>query len=459
MGKIIQFLIIFFLFLIPVKDTDFGWHLKCGEQIINTGTLCRVNHFTILLDGYIWNFPSHLYQVLVYFLYSDLGFLGLTLFYGLSAALVFGLYLKIIDGEWWFKLILLVSGAAFSWTVFGLGFRSQILSLYFFIVLLSLIKLGEKNIKYLYFIPVLSLFWVNSHPGFFLAPLVLAILLADKLLLKKKFKVVAIILLISLSATVLNPYGLAVYWEVFKHTQVSLNALIAEWVQPEFWQVLVVLGLTTVLIPGLLKQTKLQLFKICLLLIMAFFALEARRNLPLFVLTGLYIICDKEFIKNYLQRLQKVPSKLALGSIFALLFYLVATNFPNLFFNEQSYCLNASVKMPCRAVDFLTTQKAGNIFNAYEWGGYLIWKLPDFKIFVDGRMPSWNTPEGKSPYTIYLETIQTKPGWEETLMKYQTDYLLIGNGAFMDLEIKFNQTKYGWQELYRDDLAVVYSRV
>ena len=31
----------------------------------------------------------------------------------------------------------------------------------------------------------------------------------------------------------------------------------------------------------------------------------------------------------------------------------------------------------------------GNIFNDYNYGGYLIWKLPSQKVFIDGRMPSW----------------------------------------------------------------------
>ncbi len=31
----------------------------------------------------------------------------------------------------------------------------------------------------------------------------------------------------------------------------------------------------------------------------------------------------------------------------------------------------------------------GRIFNSYNVGGYLIWKLPDTEVYIDGRMPSW----------------------------------------------------------------------
>ena len=45
---------------------------------------------------------------------------------------------------------------------------------------------------------------------------------------------------------------------------------------------------------------------------------------------------------------------------------------------------------PKEAVVFLKENDVcGRLFNDYGWGGYLIWKLPSEKLFIDGRMPSW----------------------------------------------------------------------
>ena len=52
--------------------------------------------------------------------------------------------------------------------------------------------------------------------------------------------------------------------------------------------------------------------------------------------------------------------------------------------------------------------------------------------------------------------IQTQPDWNETLKKWHTNYLLIGNGTFLDLLLQKDAAKYGWQEKYRDRVAVVY---
>jgi hypothetical protein len=108
-------------------------------------------------------------------------------------------------------------------------------------------------------------------------------------------------------------------------------------------------------------------------------------------------------------------------------------------------------------VDFLKKNvvKNENIFANYEWGGFLEWALPQDKYFVDGRMPTWKTPENLSPYTVYLNVIQAQPGYEKTLDTYKTDLLLITSGSYLDLELTNNKSV--WQEVYRDDVSVIYS--
>ncbi len=117
------------------------------------------------------------------------------------------------------------------------------------------------------------------------------------------------------------------------------------------------------------------------------------------------------------------------------------------------------IRYACKAAEFLKKQpEKGVIFNTYEQGGFLIWQLPEYKVFIDGRMPAWPHPSGKSPYTIYLETLQTQPGWQETLKEYNINWLFIGPGTFMDLKIRENPESFGWQEVYRDKKAVIYKK-
>ena len=474
---IITFTTLFLVFFVPLRDTDFGWHYQCGQMLIREGKLCSVNSFTTLLNGYHWYSPSQGYQIVLYLTFKIFGFLGITFFYALSAATIFTLFIKLLKGNTYFNLILFTALMWLSWGIVGLGFRSQIVTLYFFAIFLALIEMGEKNFRYLLLLIPLMTIWSNSHSGFFLGN-ILTLLLATRFAvyyLKKSISKdlmvrVLIIVIFSNLATLINPYGLRIYQEVLQHTKVPLNTLIAEWVPPNPVQVFIVTAASLVILTLLIIVKSYDPVRLVILIITAIFSLEARRNLPLFSIAFIYALSDKN-LQNITTR---IFNKITLPeTIIAFLIIIFVSTVPNnlpssLHFREIEYCQKALAALPCKAVDFLKTQNPGHIFNTYEWGGYLIWKLPNFKIFVDGRMPSWNTtyemklPEawrGKSPYTIYLETLQNKPGWEEVLKAYQTNYVLIQPGTFMDLFLKPNPQKYGFTESYRDGTAVVYLKI
>src|SRR3990167_9534159 len=91
---VVTFTTLFLIFFIPLRDTDFGWHYRCGQMLIEKGKLCSVNGFTTLLNGYQWSSPSQGYQVILYLIFNIFGFLGVTFFYALSAATIFTLFIK-----------------------------------------------------------------------------------------------------------------------------------------------------------------------------------------------------------------------------------------------------------------------------------------------------------------------------------------------------------------------------
>ena len=74
-------------------------------------------------------------------------------------------------------------------------------------------------------------------------------------------------------------------------------------------------------------------------------------------------------------------------------------------------------------------------------------------------MPAWKDENGKSPYQVYLEIIQTQDGWNEKLRTLKTNYIFITNGTFLDLLLAKDAAKYGWEEVYRDNSAVIYQNV
>lgn len=454
---------LFLFFFLPPTDPDLGWHLRCGQQIWQQGKFCSQNTFSVLVENYLWTDIRILYQFLIYPFYKLFGLFGLSLINSLVMLVGLISWLS-LSGKQEIKIISLPLLIFFSWPVLGFGIRNQLLSLVFFICLLKLIELGNKGkIKWFLLSPLVMFLWANSHGGFVLGVFLLIVFLFEKTIwlitsrqpLKNYFFDLGIISL-SIGSTFLNPFGYKIYLEGWRHfSTVPLARLIAEWVPPHFW-FQIAIGLFLAVTLWVLYQTRkkpLTIFKLLVLIALAFLALKARRDLAFFFFFAGYVIATTKV------KTKKLKPAVLLASIaiftFSLFFQLPKTVMINS--SWQRFC---QIRYACQAVEFLKTQpEKGNIFNTYEQGGFLIWQLPEYKVFIDGRMPAWPTPSGKSPYTIYLETLQTRPGWQETLKDYNINWLFIGPGTFMDLKIRGDPQIFGWQEVYRDERAVIYKKI
>jgi hypothetical protein len=93
--------------------------------------------------------------------------------------------------------------------------------------------------------------------------------------------------------------------------------------------------------------------------------------------------------------------------------------------------LNETSFYPVKAVSYLKANlPSGNIFADYGWGGYLIWKLPEKKVFIDGRMPSWRytscpAQESCNAMQDYIKLSTADPEYHQIFQKYQIDTVLM----------------------------------
>jgi hypothetical protein len=78
---------------------------------------------------------------------------------------------------------------------------------------------------------------------------------------------------------------------------------------------------------------------------------------------------------------------------------------------------------PAGAVEYIRThQLDGNLFHAYDWGGYLIYQLyPEQRVFVDGRAD----PYGDELMERYMEVALLRPGWRQVLDDYDVRLVLV----------------------------------
>ena len=124
----------------------------------------------------------------------------------------------------------------------------------------------------------------------------------------------------------------------------------------------------------------------------------------------------------------------------------------------------------------------GRIFSEYGWGGYLIWKLPEKKVFIDGRMPSWredrNAAEGaQGAIDDYAAIVTGREDNQTHFDKYGIDTVLWSKSHSETFLEKFVESVYeplmhkknsfdiiqalendGWKKIYEDEVSVIHQR-
>jgi hypothetical protein len=109
--------------------------------------------------------------------------------------------------------------------------------------------------------------------------------------------------------------------------------------------------------------------------------------------------------------------------------------------------------LPVEAAHYIQQEQLpGEMFNSYNWGGYLIWTLhPDYPVFVDGRTDLYDDPF----LTDYLDIVLVREDWREILARYGVHLILIERDSVLS---RFLAEDDGWQGRYADDLAVIFTR-
>lgn len=111
---------------------------------------------------------------------------------------------------------------------------------------------------------------------------------------------------------------------------------------------------------------------------------------------------------------------------------------------------------PVKAVQFIqtnSTQFAGNMFNQYKWGGYLMWYLPAHKTFVDGRTDFFGEPGIRE----FSQVTALGPDWEKPLAKREVQWVLMP--ADHRLNRALDRLPQQWTGVYSDAVARVWRKL
>jgi hypothetical protein len=463
------------MFSTEVSGYDTWWHLKTGEYITHYRALPvpdpfsyttylgkpaypgeeQVRHFNLTHE---W-----LAQAILYSIYAATGAPGLVLFKALllsALCWLTGLIAARRSGNFYAGL-----AAAFAAAMVAVEFASDRPAIITFLMVAVFAAIFELRWP-LWLLPPLALLWANSHGGFFLGWVVMGAYCVEAAVLRFRrrpveddvriWKMSALAVAISF----LNPNGFHVFDTLFRYQKSYLTSTLIEWRSPYLWGPpysfdILLYAAAAVL---LLSWRKVRATDWLLFAAFAAASLTAYRNILLIGFLAPILIAA------WFPRRFRTPRFIGLAAIVLLLTGLAAGVARGSFFQFRA----ALWEYPSGASDFLRAHAISKpMFNTYEYGGYLIWRLwPQQRTFVDGRALNESVYQdyrrilynsGATPNVLGSECQRLLDRYAVRVIVMNTfEYV---TGAFYPLALALgNPATSDWQLVYEDPQSLIFMR-
>ena len=456
-------------------DTDSWWHLRAGQWILENHAIPQVDVFSYTRNGQAWQYPGWLVEVPMYLIYQWLGPGGLNLWTAALVTLSFFFIWQASSGDYFlrsFVLILAATASGVYWSARPHLVTLLCSAIYLYVLEQFRWKKPEADSKSLIWLPVLMLIWANSHGGFIVGFLIWGVYMLDGMVRWRKAELAARSLMtllfigvVMVMAVCLNPAGPSMLAYPFKTAQIgALQNYIQEWQPPDFttlsvqpfaWLMLLAFGAVGC------SGMRLALTDFLLVAGFGYLGLTAGRNIALFALVAPLLITRhtqallSQHLKRFDDNLQpgerhyylKTAVNWAILCLLCLATILKAASVFPAAVNQAAF----EKFLPVKAVAVVRLQQPPKtLFNSYNWGGYLLFNLPDYAVFVDGRTDLYDD----QIIDQWVKVVQAKPGWQAILEQWQVHTILLEP----HWPVSSLLAGEGWRLDYQDEIAMVFTR-
>ena len=389
-----------------VLDADIWWHLRDGNEIVAQHAVPRQGWFTQHSSqpwiDYSWG--SEVVMSRFHHWFGLMGLVALRSLLEIAITLVVFLMLRRGLRSFWQAVPLTAAGM---WAVHHcLGMQPMLISIFMFSIALALILEARRRklIGPLLWLPLLFLLWANLHIqfiyGLFVLLLLTVVTWAVRILpgecasKSQPAQILPLLPLMSVAAasvlaTLVGPYSWRLYAVIFHYVRSSAPYMIITELQalnfrvPEHF-VLVLIVAAAFFVLGWRRSR--DPFKLALLVICTVVGFRMTRDSWFCALPALGIIGDRDYAgvqEDTVPRPRKVVFALATAfvtiAVFTLLCWDTKTNNANLARVVAAY-------FPVNASAFVQAHwHEPRLYNDMNWGGFLIWALPDSPVAIDNR--------------------------------------------------------------------------
>lgn len=462
----------------PMADQDIGWHLRNAQYLFQTFNPIRHDMFAYTTLGAPWINHEWLAEIPFFLAWRALGDRGLALMtLVLVECILLGVYLLSYrySRDERAACVVTIAGALLATVSFGprtllLGWLLLVAEL----LILQHVQQGRgpdisqansNSQPVLWLLPPLFVLWVNLHGSWLIGIVVLvAFILCGSIDIDherlrnhgwcgRERRQLLIILVSCIAVLFMNPYGwhLVAYPFDLAFRQKLNIGTVEEWQSLDFRSLrarilLIVCGAS--LVRQFIRQRAWSPFELALVAIGLYSAMSYTRFLFLAAILVMPLLApDLAFSKRQMDVREGYAKNAVIWVVLALWCCFAYR------YRVEPAQAKAETEPSEAVLSYLSwLPPSARVFNDYDWGGLLEWRVPSRLVFVDSRVDIF---ERSGVFADYLDVVALKDSLN-LLDKYRIDYVFFQKDAAL---VYLLEQSPDWKVVCEDRVAVVLQRV
>jgi hypothetical protein len=477
-------------------DYDMWWQMAHGKYYITHHTLkMDLAMFSWTPTDPSWIYNTCLGSIAIYLFYNFMGGFGLWLFQWLifgGVFLSFYLFLRLMNQRLDVNTITIIATIGIACSPTCRCYKPELFSPLLFcwvVFIFFYVKLNQKKFLF-YLYPLIFALWVNLHGAFVVGLVFFALAFGGEILNRiffaresfttKNLFHFGISFVLSIAATLLNPYGVdylmslyptimnslnvqnysgpydkfiaayTVLWPYLKGMSISYSYFhFTAWIMTVM--IFSVFGLS---IYELIKKRSCDFTLLIISLALYWKGMETSRASYFLPIAFFFIFF---YLLIYRLKFKSIPVRATIFSLLIFIFFFIIISRVTIRYGADTKWFGAEIDSfaPVKEVAFLKNHKLeGPIFNDYVIGGYLTWDLyPDYKVFIDPRGGLYRN----QVFPDYMEFTMKRVNTDDIRLfreKYPFKIAII-HYRQMGLIFDFLRTGDEWRLLYFENTAAI----